>query len=54
MKNFGLDLREHATKIFTYVKKDLVLMIAIKSTIKFEIIANILGNIEVLLMISAT
>ena len=74
MKNFCLDLREHATKIIyekknyekkrndtinkkkrksiirkkfiIYVKKDLLLMITIKNII--------LGNIEVLLMISAT
>ena len=78
MKNFCLDLREHATKIINYekkemipltkkkrksitskkfviyVKKDLVLMIAIKNIIRLEIIVTILENIEVLLMISAT
>ena len=77
MKNFLLDLREHATKIINfekkgmiplkkkeerkhnkqkviYVKKDLVLMIAIKNIIKLEIIVTILENIEVLLMIFAT
>ena len=36
------------------VKKDLVLMIAIKNIIRLEIIVTTLGNIEVLLMISAT
>ena len=65
MKNFCLDLREHATKIInyekqemipltkkkrksitskkfvTYVKKDLVLMIAIKNIIRLEIIVTI-------------
>ena len=81
MKNFCLELREHATKIINYekkrmvpltkkeekkhnkqkvcqfviyVKKDLVLMITIKYIIRLEIIVIILGNIEVLLMISAT
>ena len=78
MKNFCLDLREHATKIINYekkevipltkkkrknitskkfviyVKKDLVLMIAIKNIIRLEIIVTILDNIEVLLMISVT
>ena len=70
MKNFCLDLREHATKIINYekkemipitkkdlkkdVKKDLVPTIAIQNIIRLEIIVTILGNIEVLLMISAT
>ena len=76
MKNFCLDLREHATKIINYekkemisltkkksitskkfviyVKKDLVLMIAIKNIIRLEIIVTILENTEVLLMIFAT
>ena len=77
MKNFRLDLREHATKVMNYekkemipltkkeekkcnkqkvchiCKKDLVLMITIKYIIK-KIIVIILGNIEVLLMISST
>ena len=35
-------------------KKSLVLMITIKNIIRLEIIVIILGNIEVLLMISAT
>ena len=38
-------------KFVTYVKKDLVLMIAIKNTIKSEIIVIILGNIEELLKV---
>ena len=43
------------TKRFViYVKKDLVLMIAIKDIIRLEIIVTILENIEVLLMIFAT
>ena len=78
MKNFCLDLREHATKIIKYEKKEmipltkkekrahrtsrrcyickkrLVLMITIKNIIRLEIIFNILGNIEVLLIISGT
>ena len=79
MKNFCLDLREHATKIINYgkkkmipltkeekrahrisrrcyicKKKSLVLMIRIKNVIRLEIIVIILGNIEVLFMISAT
>ena len=70
MKNFCLDLREHATKIINYekkemipitkkdlkkdVKKDLVPTIAIQNIIRLEIIVTMLGNIEVLLMISAT
>ena len=78
MKNFCLDLREHATKIINYekkemipltkkkrktitsktfvvyVKKYLVLTIAIKSIIRLKIIVTILENIEVLLMIFAT
>ena len=70
MKNFCLDLREHATKIINYakkemipltskkffihVKKDLELMIAIKNFIRFEIIVTILENIEVLSMIFTT
>ena len=78
MKNFYLDLREHATKMINYeikemipltkkeekkhnskkfviyVKKDLVLMITIKTIIRLEIIVIILGNIEVLLVIFAT
>ena len=73
MRNFCLDLREHATKIINYekkemipltkeekrshaicVKKNLVLMITIKVIIRLEIIVIILGNMEVLLMISAT
>ena len=41
-------------KVFIYVKKDLVLMIAIKNIIRLEIIVTILENIEVLLMIFAT
>ena len=78
MKNFYVDLREHAIKIINYekkemvpltkkkkrksmiskkfvvyVKKDLVLMITIKNIIRLEIV-TIPGNIEVLLMISAT
>ena len=78
MKNFCTDLREHATKIINYEKKEmiplrkeekrahltsrrcyickksLVMMTTIKNIIKLEIIVIILGNIEVLLMISAT
>ena len=78
MKNFCLDLREHATKIINYEKKEiipltkeekklivlqedaiyakksLVLMITINNIIMLEIIVTTLGNIEVLLMISAT
>ena len=78
MKYFCLDLREYATKIINYekkeiipltkkeeknitskkfviyVKKDLVLMIAIKNIRRLEIIVTILENIEVLLMISVT
>ena len=79
MKNFCLDLREHATKIINYgkkkmipltkeekrahrisrrcyicKKKSLVLMIRIKNVTRLEIIVIILGNIEVLFMISAT
>ena len=38
-------------KFVTYIKKDLVLMIAIKNTIKSEIIVIILGNIEELLKV---
>ena len=41
-------------KFAIYVKKDLVLMTAIKNIIKLEIIVTILETIEVLLMISAT
>ena len=41
-------------KFLIYVKKDLVLMIAIKNIIRLEIIVTILENIEVLLMIFAT
>ena len=78
MKNFRLDLREHAIKITSYekremipltkeekkahrisrkcyiCKKNLVLMKTIENIIRLEIIVTILGNIEVLLMISAT
>ena len=78
MKKFCLDLREHATKIINYEKKEmipltkeekrshriqrrcyickksLVLMITTKNIIRLEVFAIILGNIEVLLMISAT
>ena len=65
MKNFCLDLRKHATKIINYekkemipfaiyVKKDLVLMTAIKNIIRLEIILTILEKIEVLLMIFTT
>ena len=77
LKNFYLDLREHATKIINYekkkwyhyqrkkrkcivdkksaiyAKKDLVLIITIKNTIKQKIIVIILENTEVLLMTSA-
>ena len=60
MKNFCLDLREHATKVINYERKemiplkDLVLMIAIKNILRLETIVTILENIEVLLMIFAT
>ena len=78
MKSFCLDLREHATKIVNYEKKEmipfrkkekrahrtskrcyickkgLVLMTTIKNIIRLEITVFILGNIELLLMISAT
>ena len=37
-----------------YAKKSLVLMITINNIIRLGIIVTILGNIEVLLMISAT
>ena len=37
-----------------YAKKSLVLMITTKNIIRLEIIVIILGNIDVLLMISAT
>ena len=77
MKNFCLDLREPATKVINYekkemipltkkeeknitskkfvvyVRKDLVLMLAIKNIIRLEIIVTILEKIEVLLMIFA-
>ena len=42
------------SKFVIYVKKDLVPTITIKNIIRLEIIVTILGNIEVLLMISAT
>ena len=78
MKNFCLDLKEHATKIINhekkemipltkkeekkhnkeevviYVKKDLVPTITIKNIIRLEVIVTILGNMEVLFIISAT
>ena len=41
-------------KFVIYVKKDLVPTITIKNITRLEIIVTILGNIEVLLMISAT
>ena len=50
MKNDLLVFKEDAK----YAKKSLVLMITAKNIIKLEIIAIILGNIVVLLMISAT
>ena len=53
MKNFCLDLREHATKIINYEKKEMIPLIAIKNITRLEIIVTILENIEVLLMIFA-
>ena len=70
MKNFCLDLGEHVTKIINYENKEmipltkkedkkdnkqkvLVQMITIKNSHKVKDVI-ILGNIEVLLMISAT
>ena len=47
MKNFSKDLRKHATKIISYEKKEMIPLYSIKS----EIIAIILENIEELLMI---
>ena len=77
MKNFCLDLREHATQITNYEKKEMIPLTKEEKTahriskrcyickkkfstddknkniIRLEIIVIVLGNIEVLLMISA-
>ena len=56
MKNFCLDLREHATKIIDYEKKEMIPLTKKKrkSIIRLEIIDIIMESKEVLLMISAT
>ena len=46
--------KHNKQKVCRICKKDLVLMITIKNMIRLEIIVIVLGNVEVLLMISVT